>query len=68
MILALAQYLDECWIDTIEDGDLDELYYAVAKVLDKTGDYPASTNWEDCKPWCENHRDEVVEYLLGGGF
>lgn len=68
IILALTQYLDESWIDDIEDGDLDELYYAVAKVLDRTGDYPASTNWEDCKPWCQKHRDEVVEYFLGGGF
>jgi hypothetical protein len=68
MILALTQYLDESWIDDMEDGDLDELYYAVAKVLDKTGDYPASTNWEDCKPWCQKHYREVEETFLGGGF
>ena len=68
MILALTQYLDECWIDSDEDGDLDDLYYAVAKVLDKTGDYPASTDWEDCKPWCQKHYREVEESFLGGGF
>ena len=68
MILTLTQYLDECWIDSDEDGDLDDLYYAVAKVLDKTGDYPASTNWEDCKPWCQKHYREVEETFLGGGF
>lgn len=66
--LALTQYLDEVWIDASEDGDLDELYYAVAKVLDKTGDYPASTNWEDCKPWCEKYCDQVEKLLLGGSF
>lgn len=66
--LALTQYLDEVWIDASEDGDLDELYYAVAKVLDKTGDYPASTNWEDCKPWCEKYCDQVEKLLFGGSF
>ena len=69
MILALTQYLDECWLESDdEDGDLDELYYSVAKVLDKTGDYPASTDWEDCKPWCQKHYREVEETFLGGGF
>ncbi len=68
MILALTQYLDESWIDADEDGDLDDLYYAVAKVLDETGDYPASTDWEDCKPWCQKHYREVEESFLGGGF
>lgn len=68
IILALTQYLDESWIDADEDGDLDELYYAVAEVLDKTGDYPASTDWEDCKPWCQKHYREVEETFLGGGF
>lgn len=68
MILTLTQYLDEAWIDASEDGDLEELYYAVAKVLDRTGDYPASTDWEDCKPWCEKHYREVERYFLRGGF
>jgi hypothetical protein len=68
IILALTQYLDESWIDADEEGDLDELYYAVAEVLDNTGDYPASTDWEDCKPWCQKHYREVEETFLGGGF
>ena len=59
MILALAEYMSESWIDTGDDGDLDDIYYAVADILDKTGDYPASTSWEDCKPWCQKHYKEV---------
>lgn len=59
MILALAEYMSESWIDTGDDGDLDDIYYAIADILDKTGDYPASTSWEDCKPWCQKHYREV---------
>ena len=57
MILALAEYMSESWIDT--DGDLDDIYYAIAEILDRTGDYPQSTDWEDCKPWCQKHYQEV---------
>ena len=59
MILALSEYMAESWIDTGDDGDLDDIYYAVADILDKTGDYPASTSWEDCKPWCQKHYKEI---------
>lgn len=59
MILALAEYMSESWIDTGDDGDLDDIYYAIADILDKTGDYPQSTDWEDCKPWCQKHYKEV---------
>lgn len=59
MILALSEYMSESWIDTGDDGDLDDIYYAVADILDNTGDYPASTSWEDCKPWCQKHYKEV---------
>ena len=59
MILALAEYMAESWIDTGDDGDLDDIYYAVADILDKTGDYPQSTDWEDCKPWCQKYYKEV---------
>ena len=58
MILALSEYMSESWIDT-EDGDLDDIYYAIADILDKTGDYPQSTDWKDCKPWCQKHYREV---------
>ena len=59
MILALAEDMSESWIDTVDDGDLDDIYYAIADILDRTGDYPASTDWEDCKPWCEKYYKEV---------
>lgn len=59
MILALSGYMAESWIDTGDDGDLDDIYYAVADILDNAGDYPASTSWEDCKPWCQKHYKEV---------
>ena len=64
---ALTQYLDESWIDASEDGDLEELYYAVSDYLDSTGDYPASADWEDCKPWCEKHYQDIETLFLGGG-
>jgi hypothetical protein len=59
MILALSEYMAESWIATGDDGDLDDIYYAIADILDRTGDYPASTDWEDCKPWCQKHYREV---------
>lgn len=59
MILALSEYMAESWIATGDDGDLDDIYYAIAEILDRTGDYPASTDWEDCKPWCQKHYKEV---------
>lgn len=59
MILALSEYMSESWIDTGDDGDLDDIYYAIADILDNTGDYPASTSWEDCKPWCQKYYKEV---------
>ena len=59
MILALSEYMAESWIDTGDDGDLDDIYYAIADILDNTGDYPASTDWEDCKPWCQKYYKEV---------
>jgi hypothetical protein len=62
----LTQYLDECWIDASEDGDLEDLYYAVSDYLDSTGDYPASTSWQDCKPWCQKHYQEIENLFLGG--
>lgn len=63
---ALTQYLDESWIDASEDGDLEELYYAVSDYLDETGDYPASAEWEDCKPWCQKHYKDIENLFLGG--
>lgn len=66
MILALTQYLDESWIDASEDGDLEELYYAVSDYLDSTGDYPASADWEDCESWCEEHYQDIQTLFLGG--
>lgn len=59
IILALSEYMSESWIDTGDEGDLDDIYYAIADILDRTGDYPASTDWEDCKPWCQKHYKEV---------
>lgn len=59
MILALAEDMAESWIDTGDDGDLDDIYYAIADILDETGDYPQSTDWKDCKPWCQKYYKEV---------
>lgn len=55
--------MSESWIDTGDEGDLDDIYYAIADILDRTGDYPASTDWEDCKPWCQKHYKEVEEKI-----
>jgi hypothetical protein len=66
IILAVTEYLSESWIDTGDDGDLDDIYYAVEHLLDskpKSKDCPQSPAWEDCKPWCQRHYKDVEEQI-----
>lgn len=66
IILAVSEYLAECWIDTGDDGDLDDIYYAVEYLLDskpKSKECPQSPAWEDCKPWCSRHYKDVEEQI-----
>lgn len=66
IILAVAEYLSESWIDTGDDGDLDDIYYAVEYLLDskpKSKDCPQSPAWEDCVPWCKRHYKDVEEQI-----
>lgn len=66
IILAVAEYLSESWIDTGDDGDLDDIYYAVEYLLDskpKSKECPQSPAWEDCKPWCSRHYKDVEEQI-----
>jgi hypothetical protein len=66
IILAVAEYLAESWIDTGDDGDLDDIYYAVEYLLDskpKSKECPQSPAWEDCKPWCSRHYKDVEEQI-----
>ena len=66
IILAVAEYLSESWIDTGDDGDLDDIYYAVEYLLNskpKSKDCPQSPAWEDCKPWCQRHYKDVEEQI-----
>ena len=63
IILALAQYMSESWLET-DDGDLDDIYYTISDIINETGDCPPSPSWEDCKDWCQKYYQDV-ETIIG---
>lgn len=63
IILALAQYMAESWLET-DDGDLDDIYYTISDIINETGDCPPSPSWEDCKDWCQKYYQDV-ETIIG---
>lgn len=60
---ALTDYLSESWIQTDTEDDYERLFYAVSDTLNKYKDYPQSTDWEDCKEWCQKHYKEIESIL-----
>lgn len=60
--LRLSEDLADGWLDVTEE-EMDDVYYAVLSVLDKTGDYPMSTSFEDCEEWCNKHLEEIEKNL-----
>ena len=63
IILALAEYMSESWLET-DDGDLDDIYYTISDIINETGDCPPSPSWEDCKDWCQKYYQDV-ETIIG---
>ena len=59
--LATTYCLGESFIDN--DGDLDDIYYAVLKVFDSTYDAPATTDYEDVLQWCRKHYKQIEKLI-----
>lgn len=59
--LATAYCLGESFIDN--DGDLDDIYYAVLKVFDSTHDAPATTDYEDVLQWCRKYYKQIEKLI-----
>lgn len=53
---------DERMVDN--DGDLDDIYYAVLKVFDSTHDVPSDSNNEDeVLQWCKKHYKQIESMI-----
>ena len=61
LALATTYCLGESFIDN--DGDLDDIYYAVLKVFDSTHDAPATTDYEDVLQWCRKHYKQIEKLI-----
>lgn len=59
--LATTYCLGESFIDN--DGDLDDIYYAVLKVFDSTHDAPKTTDYKDVLQWCRKHYKQIEKLL-----
>lgn len=59
--LATTYCLGESFIDN--DGDLDDIYYAVLKVFDSTHDAPATTDYEDVLQWCRKYYKQIEKLI-----
>ena len=59
--LATAYCLGESFIDN--DGDLDDIYYAVLKVFDSTYDAPATTDYKEVLQWCRKYYKQIEELI-----
>ena len=59
--LATTYCLGESFIDN--DGDLDDIYYAVLKYFDSTYDAPATADDNDILQWCRNHYKQIESMI-----
>lgn len=59
--LATTYCLGESFIDN--DGDLDDIYYAVLKVFDSTHDAPETTDYEDVLQWCRKYHKQIEKLI-----
>ena len=59
--LATTYCLGESFIDN--DGDLDDIYYAVLKVFDSTYDAPATTDYKEVLQWCRKYYKQIEELI-----
>ena len=59
--LATTYCLGESFIDN--DGDLDDIYYAVLKVFDSTYDAPATTDYKEVLQWCRKYYKQIENLI-----
>lgn len=59
--LATTYCLGESFIDN--DGDLDDIYYAVLKYFDSTYDAPATADDNDILQWCRTHYKQIESMI-----
>lgn len=59
--LATTYCLGESFIDN--DGDLDDIYYAVLKVFDSTYDAPATTDYKEVLQWCRKYYKQIESMI-----
>ena len=59
--LATTYCLGESFIDN--DGDLDDIYYAVLKYFDSTYDAPETADYEDVLKWCKKHYKQIENLI-----
>lgn len=59
--LATTYCLGESFIDN--DGDLDDIYYAVLKVFDSTYDAPATTDYKEVLQWCRKYYKQIEKLI-----
>lgn len=62
LALACSYCLGESFIDN--DGDLDDIYYAVLNVFDSTYDAPASDDYKEVIQWCKRHYQEIEKSIM----
>lgn len=61
LALATTYCLGESFIDN--DGDLDDIYYAVLKYFDSTYDAPATADDNDILQWCRTHYKQIESMI-----
>ena len=59
--LATTYCLGESFIDN--DGDLDDIYYAVLKYFDSTYDAPETADYENVLQWCRKHYKQIESMI-----
>lgn len=59
--LACSYCLGESFI--VNDGDLDDIYYAVLKVFDSTYDAPATTDYKEVLQWCRKYYKQIENLI-----
>lgn len=59
--LATTYCLSESFI--ANDGDLDDIYYAVLKVFDSTYDAPATDDYKEVLQWCRKYYKQIESMI-----
>lgn len=59
--LACSYCLGESFI--VNDGDLDDIYYAVLKVFDSTYDAPATDDYKEVLQWCRKYYKQIENLI-----